>query len=69
VQAAELVLDLGGLFRARRKGRAAPIGMVRQRRLIDSARAVPAEPHAYDFRIARAVIQAVLERCDESKPA
>ena len=44
---------------------AAVIAMARQRRLIDSARAVFAELHANDFRIAPAVIQAVLERCDE----
>jgi predicted nucleic acid-binding protein len=43
----------------------AVIGMARQRRLIDSARAVFAELHANDFRIAPAVIQAVLERCGE----
>ena len=46
-------------------GTAAVIGMARQRRLIDSARAVFAELHANDFRIAPAVIQAVLRRCDE----
>lgn len=46
-------------------GTAAVIGMARQRRLIDSARAVFAELHANDFRIAPAVIQAVLESCDE----
>jgi predicted nucleic acid-binding protein len=46
-------------------GTAAVIGMARQRRLIDSARAVFAELHANDFRIAPAVIQAVLERCGE----
>lgn len=46
-------------------GTAAVIAMARQRRLIDSARAVFAELHANDFRIAPAVIQAVLERCDE----
>ena len=39
--------------------------MARQRRLIDSARAVFGELHANDFRIAPAVIQAVLERCGE----
>ena len=39
--------------------------MARQRRLVASARAVFAELHAKDFRIAPAVIQAVLERCDE----
>jgi len=36
-----------------------------QRRLIDSARAVFTELHANDFRIAPAVIQAVLRRCEE----
>ncbi len=41
------------------------IAMARQRRLIDSARAVFAKLHANDFRIAPAVIQAGLERCDE----
>jgi len=46
-------------------GTAAVIGMARQRRLIDSARAVFTELHANDFRIAPAVIQAVLRRCDE----
>jgi predicted nucleic acid-binding protein len=46
-------------------GTAAVIAMARQRRLIDSALAVFAELHANDFRIAPAVIQAVLERCDE----
>jgi predicted nucleic acid-binding protein len=46
-------------------GTAAVIGLARQRRLIDSARAVFAELHANDFRIAPAVIQAVLERCGE----
>ena len=47
----------------------AVIAMARQRRLIDSARAVFAELHANDFRIAPAVIQAVLERCDERELA
>ena len=46
-------------------GTAAVIGMARQWRLIDSARDVFAELHANDFRIAPAVIQAVLESCDE----
>ena len=41
------------------------IGLARQRRLIKSARAVFAQLHAKDFRIAPAVIQAVLERCGE----
>ena len=44
---------------------AAVIGLARQRRLIESAKAVFAELHANDFRIAPAVIQAVLERCGE----
>ena len=52
-------------FGIRLAGTAAVIGMARQRRLIDSARAVFAELHANDFRIAPAVIQAVLERCGE----
>jgi predicted nucleic acid-binding protein len=46
-------------------GTAAVIAMARQRHLIDSAKAVFAELHANDFRIAPAVIQAVLERCGE----
>jgi predicted nucleic acid-binding protein len=46
-------------------GTAAVIAMARQRRLIDSARAVFAELHSNDFRIAPVVIQAVLARCDE----
>ena len=33
--------------------------------VVDSARAVFAELHANDFRIAPAVIQAVLQRCGE----
>ena len=41
------------------------IALARQRHLIDSARAVFAELHANDFRIAPAVIQTGLERCDE----
>lgn len=65
MQAAELELDLGGLFRARREDRAAPIRLARQRHLIDSAQAVFAIFHTNGFRIAPAVIQAVLERCDE----
>jgi len=46
-------------------GTAAVIGMARQRGLISSARDVFAELHASDFRIAPAVIQAVLDRCGE----
>jgi hypothetical protein len=46
-------------------GTAAVIGMARQRHLIDSARAVFAELHANNVRIAPAVIQAVLQRCGE----
>ncbi len=65
MQAAELVQDLGVLFHAQREDRAAPIRLARQRRLIDSARAVFAMFHTNGFRIAPAVIQAVLERCDE----
>lgn len=52
-------------FGIRLAGTAAVIGMARHRRLIDSARAVFAELHANNFRIAPAVIQAVLERCGE----
>jgi predicted nucleic acid-binding protein len=52
-------------FGIRLAGTAAVIGLARQRRLIESARAVFAELHANDFRIAPAVIQAVLERCGE----
>lgn len=46
-------------------GTAAVIGLARQRGLIASARAVFAALHASDFRIAPAVIQAVLDRCGE----
>lgn len=46
-------------------GTAAVIGLARQRGLIPSARAVFAQLHASDFRIAPAVIQTVLERCGE----
>lgn len=46
-------------------GTAAVIGLARQRGLIDSARQVFAALHASDFRIAPAVIQAVLDRCGE----
>ena len=46
-------------------GTAAVIGMARQRGLISSARDVFAELHASDFRLAPAVIQAVLDRCGE----
>lgn len=47
-------------------GTAAVIGMARQRGLIPSARAVFAQLHASDFRIAVAVIETVLKRCGES---
>ncbi|MCP9941907.1 DUF3368 domain-containing protein [Cyanobium sp. ATX 6E8] len=46
-------------------GTAAVIGMARKSGLIPSARAVFAELHASDFRIAPAVIQTVLARCGE----
>jgi predicted nucleic acid-binding protein len=46
-------------------GTAAMIGLARQRGLIDSARDVFAALHASDFRIAPALIQAVLDRCGE----
>ncbi|MEB3207967.1 MAG: DUF3368 domain-containing protein [Synechococcus sp.] len=46
-------------------GTAAVIGLARQRGLIPSARQVFAALHASDFRIAPAVIQAVLDRCGE----
>lgn len=46
-------------------GTAAVIGMARQRDLITSARQVFAELHASDFRIAPAVIKAVLDRCGD----
>jgi predicted nucleic acid-binding protein len=46
-------------------GTAAVIGLAHQRGLIPSARAVFAQLHASDFRIAPAVIQTVLERCGE----
>ena len=52
-------------FGIRLAGAAAVIGMGRQRRLIESARAVFAVLHANNFRIAPVVIQAVLERCSE----
>jgi predicted nucleic acid-binding protein len=52
-------------FGIRLAASAAVIGLARQRRLIESAEAVFAELHANDFRIAPAVIQAVLERCGE----
>jgi predicted nucleic acid-binding protein len=47
-------------------GTAAVIGMARQSNLIPSARAVFAQLHGSDFRIAPAVIHAVLRRCGES---
>ena len=46
-------------------GTAAVIGLARQHGLIASARPVFAALHASDFRIAPAVIQAVLDRCGE----
>lgn len=46
-------------------GTAAVIGLARQRGLITSARQVFAALHASDFRIAPAVIQAVLDRCGD----
>ena len=46
-------------------GTAAVIGMARQRDLITSARQVFADLHASDFRIAPAVIKAVLDRCGD----
>ena len=46
-------------------GTAAVIGLARQRGLITSARQVFAALHASDFRIAPAVIKAVLDRCGE----
>jgi predicted nucleic acid-binding protein len=49
-------------------GTAAVIGMARQRNLILSARAVLAQLHDSDFRMAPAVIHAVLRRCGESSP-
>ncbi len=47
-------------------GTAAVIGMARQRNLIPSARAVFAQLHGSDFRIAPEVIHAVLQRCEET---
>ncbi|MEB3202019.1 MAG: DUF3368 domain-containing protein [Synechococcus sp.] len=44
------------------------IGLARQRQLIPSARAVLSQLHDSDFRIASAVIHAVLRRCGESSP-
>lgn len=46
-------------------GTAAVIGLARQRGLIPSAREVFTALHASDFRMAPAVIQAVLDRCGE----
>lgn len=46
-------------------GTAAVIGLARQRGLIACARDVFAALHASDFRIAPAVIQAVLDRCGD----
>ena len=48
-----------------RSGRAVAQELARQRGLIPSARQVFAALHASDFRIAPAVIQAVLDRCGE----
>ena len=42
------------------------IGLARQRNLIPSARAVFTQLHGSDFRIAPAVIHAVLRRCGET---
>ena len=47
------------------EGEAASIRLARQRGLIASARDVFAALHASDFRIAPAVIQAVLDRCGD----
>jgi predicted nucleic acid-binding protein len=49
-------------------GTAAVIGMSRQRDLIPSARAVLSQLHDSDFRIAPAVIHAVLQSCGENSP-
>jgi predicted nucleic acid-binding protein len=49
-------------------GTAAVIGMAHQRGLISSARDVFAALHASDFRIAPAVIQAVLDRRGNAAP-
>ena len=46
-------------------GTAAVIGLARQSGLITSARQVFADLHASDFRIAPAVIKAVLDRCGD----
>jgi len=59
-------LDEGEAASIRLAGTAAVIGMARQRGLIPSAKAVFAQLHASDFRIAPAVIHAVLDRCGES---
>lgn len=53
-------------FGIRLAGTAAVIGMARQRGLIPSAKAVFAQLHASDFRLAPAVIHAVLDHCGES---
>jgi predicted nucleic acid-binding protein len=47
-------------------GTAAVIGLAKQHGLIESVRTVFAELHVNDFRIAAAVIQAILERCGET---
>lgn len=58
-------IDVAAAFGIKVAETAAVIAMARHRRLIDSARAVFAELHSNDFRIARAAIQAVLARCDQ----
>ena len=65
-EAASIRLALAQSFGIRLAGTAAVIGMARQRGLIPSAKAVFAQLHASDFRIAPAVIHAVLDRCGES---
>jgi len=65
-EAASIRLALAQSFGIRLAGTAALIGMARQRGLIPSAKAVFAQLHASDFRIAPAVIHAVLDRCGES---
>ena len=58
-------LDEGEAASVRLAGTAAVIGMARQRGLIAWAREVFAQLHASNFRIAPAVIHAVLDRCGE----
>ena len=65
-EAASIRLALAQSFGIRLAGTAAVIGMARQRGLIPSAKAVFAQLHASDFRLAPAVIHAVLDRCGES---